>query len=263
MAELKNESISLKVENLEVFYNAVRVLKGINLNIEKGCLTSILGPNGAGKTTLLRAISRIIDFFGKITVSEKDIKKLSRREISRLISLVPQDFPQDVEFTAFEVVLMGRYPYTTIFKPFGKEDYKAVIDAMKTTNTLYLKERKFSRMSSGERQRIIIAKALAQETSIMLLDEPTSNLDISHSIKIMRILRRLADKGMIIISSMHNINLASLYSDRIVLLKNGKIFAEGKPEDVITQENIKAVYGIDVLVEKHRITGKPQIAFIP
>ncbi len=254
---------NLRVTNLEVYYNAVKVINKISFTAKKGSLISILGPNGAGKTTLLKAIAGIIEFFGRIEVSEKDLKNLSRKEIAKLISVVPQDFPHDVEFSAFEIVLMGRYPHTSVLKPLDEKDYAVVFNAMKITDTFYLKNRKFSKMSSGERQRVIVAKALAQEAKIMLLDEPTSNLDIHHRINIMRILRNLADNGMVIIASMHNINLASLYSDRIILLKKGKIFAEGKPEEVITERNIEAVYGIKVIVEKHKITKKPQITLIP
>ncbi len=253
----------LRVENIEVFYNALRVLKELSFSAKKGSLISILGPNGSGKTTLLKAVAGIIKFFGRIRVFEEDIRSLSRKEISKIISVVPQDFPHDTEFTALEIVLMGRYPHTSMFKPIRERDYRAVFDAMRTTDTLYLKDRKISEMSSGERQRVVIAKALAQEAEVILLDEPTSNLDINYGINIMRILRNLANNGMLVLASMHNINLASLYSDRIILLKNGRIFADGKPEDVITEENIRAVYGIDVIVEKHRITKKPQIMLIP
>ena len=253
----------IRVENLEVYYEALKVLRGVCVEFGRGSFVGILGPNGAGKTTFLRAMASLIGFEGRVEVFERNIRKLPRREVARLISMVPQDFQMDLEFSAMEMVLMGRYPYLGPFKFDGKKDYEIALGSLKKTNSAHLRHRRFKKMSSGERQRVLIAMALAQEAKMMLLDEPTSNLDLHHSVEIMRLLRKLADEGITVVASMHNINLASLYCDRIVLLKKGRIAGDGSPEDVLNSVTIKEVYGIDVVVNEHPVTGKPQVFLLP
>ncbi|WP_456475211.1 ABC transporter ATP-binding protein [Candidatus Pyrohabitans sp.] len=253
----------IRVENLEVYYEALKVLKGVCAEFGRGSFVGILGPNGAGKTTLLRAMASLIGFEGRVEVFERNIRKLPRREVARLISMVPQDFQMDLEFSVMEIVLMGRYPYLGPFKFDGEEDYEIALGSLKKTNSAHLRDRMFKNMSSGERQRVLIAMALAQEAKMMLLDEPTSNLDLHHSVEIMRLLRKLADEGVTVVASMHNINLASLYCDRIVLLNKGRIAGDGSPREVLNSATIREVYGIEVIVDEHPVTGRPQVFLLP
>jgi len=251
----------ISIRNLEVWYSAYRVLKSISTDFKEG-IVAILGPNGSGKTTLLRALMKIVSFSGRIEINYEDLKKMSRKEIARNVSFVPQEFPEDVEFTALEIVMMGRYPHKKFFSFEDTEDYRISRDALNLVKLDELAERSLRSMSSGEKQRVLIARALAQKADILLLDEPTSNLDLKHSIEVMRLLKKLAHRKTVVLT-MHNINLASLYCNRIILLKEGKIVADGSPEQVITAENIREVYGCEVAVVSHPINGKPQVVLIP
>ncbi len=251
----------ISIRNLEVWYSACRVLQSISTDFKEG-IVAILGPNGSGKTTLLRALMKIVSFSGRIEINDEDLKKMSRKEIARKISFVPQEFPEDVEFTALEIVIMGRYPHKKFFSFDDTEDYRISRDALNLVKLDKLAERSLRSMSSGEKQRVLIARALAQKADILLLDEPTSNLDLKHSIEVMRLLKKLAQRKAVVLT-MHNINLASLYCDRIILLKEGKIVADGSPEQVITPDNIKEVYGCEVAVVSHPANGKPQVVLLP
>ncbi|GBE54264.1 hemin import ATP-binding protein HmuV [archaeon BMS3Bbin15] len=253
----------IKIDNLDVSYDTLKVLRDISLEFKKGSFVGILGPNGAGKTTFLRAIASLIPFEGNIEVLGRNLKDIQRKEIARLISMVPQDFQVDLEFKVIEIVLMGRYPYLRLFEFDGKEDYKIAVESLEITGSGHLKDRMFKNMSSGERRMVLLAKALAQKAELMLLDEPTSNLDPYHGIEIMRLLKKLVADGITVVASMHNINMASLYCDRIVLLKHGRIVGDGVPEEVITRRSIKDVYGVDVIVEKHPVTHKPHVFLVP
>ena len=216
-----------------------------------------MGPNGSGKTTLLKVINGILKpKVGTVFLSNRNIFEMGEKERAKILASVPQDTYVNFDFTVWDIVMMGRFPYLNRFQWEREEDEKVVEYCMKLTNVLHLSERSIREISGGERQRVIIARALAQEPKVLLLDEPTSNLDISYQIEIMDLLRRLSrEKGIIIICAIHNLNLAARYCDRVVLLNKGRIVAMGPPEKVLTKDNIKRVYGIDVWISRHPITG--------
>ncbi len=247
---------ALEVENLKFGYNRELILKGISFNVEKGNFISIVGPNGSGKSTLLKNLNRIYTpKEGKVFLDNIDIKKIRIKELAKKIALVPQNTIIDYEFKVEEIVLMGRHPYKGRFQKDDKNDYEIVREVLELTNTLHLKDRIITEISGGERQRVIIAKALAQNPSIILLDEPTSHLDINHQIEILNLLRKLnKEKGTTIVVVIHDINLASRYSDRIIMLNEGEIIGMGSPDEVITEENIESAYNLKVVIEKNKYT---------
>lgn len=248
---------ALQVENLQFGYRKDLVLKEISFNIEKGKFVSIIGPNGSGKSTLLKTINQLYSpSQGNILIDGNNINRLKKKELARKIALVPQDTLIDYEFTVEDIVLMGRHPYKGRFQNENENDYKIVNEALKMTNTLHLKDRVITEISGGERQRVIIAKALAQKPSIILLDEPTSHLDINHQIEILNLLKRLnKETGTTIVIVIHDINLASRYSDEIIMLNEGEILGMGSPEKVITKNNIEFAYELKVEIEKNKYTN--------
>ena len=247
----------LEANRIAYSYTRKPVVNDVSLEVKKGEFMSILGPNGSGKSTLLKTLSHIyIPDSGEIVLMGKPLDTYKRKEIAQRIAMVPQDTSLDFEFTVEEVVLMGRHPF---LGRFGKEDVldmDLAYEAMERTNTLHIKDSLITEISGGERQRVFIAKALAQNTSIMLLDEPTSHLDINHQIEILELLKRLnSEKELAIVLVIHDINLAARYSDRILLMKDGEIVDQGSPETVITPESIENTYGMKVVVETNRYTG--------
>lgn len=248
---------ALQVQNLKFGYSRDMILKDISFNVEKGKFISIIGPNGSGKSTLLKNLNGLYTpMEGKIVVENIDINRIKTRELAKKIALVPQNTIINYDFTVEDIVLMGRHPYKGRFQMEDDNDYKIVREALEMTNTLYLKDRIITEISGGERQRVIIAKALAQNPSIILLDEPTSHLDINHQIEILNLLKRLnREKNTTIVLVIHDINLASRYSDEIIMLNEGEILGIGSPEEVITAENIKYAYNLKVAIEKSKYTN--------
>ncbi len=248
---------ALEVKDLEFGYRDELVIRDISFHIEKGKFISIIGPNGSGKSTLLKILSNLYrPNSGYIFLDGKDIRAFKRKEIAKKISLVPQDTNIDYDFMVEDIVMMGRHPYKGRFQKEDEEDYRIVEEALYMTNTLQLKDRLITEISGGERQRVIIAKALAQEPFIIMLDEPTSNLDINHQIEILNLLKRFNSKrGTTIVLVIHDINLAARYSDEIILLNMGKILGKGSPEEVITTKNIESSYHMDVAIEKNKYTN--------
>ena len=246
---------AIEVENLQFGYKE-KIIDDISFKIEEGKFVSLIGPNGSGKSTIIKLLSHLYPpWKGKILIGNEDINSLSKKELARKVSLVPQNTLIDYEFTVEDIVLMGRYPYKKRFEKYDEKDYEIVHEALKATNTLHLKDKYITEISGGERQRVIIAKALAQETPIILLDEPTSHLDINHQMEILNLLRRLnKEKKTTIIIAIHDINLASRYSDEIIIIGSGKIIDNGIPEKVITKENMEKVYGINVAIEINKHT---------
>jgi len=237
------------------------VLTDINIEIEQGKFYSIIGPNGSGKTTLLKSMSKALEpAQNTVYINGTDISLLRSKEIARKISSVPQNTGLEFEFTVMDIVLMGRSPYLRRFQSEREEDIKKAVEAMKTTNTWHLREKSINRVSGGERQRVIIARALAQDAQIMLLDEPISQLDIHHQVELMNTIKKLnREKGITVIAVLHDLNIAAQYSDYMLLLSEGRIAVQGTPEAVLTQQNIKNIYKLDVLVMDNPINGKPLI----
>lgn len=243
-------------------YGASPVLKDANVQINKQDLVGIVGPNGSGKSTLLRAISRVLKpIHGQVLLDEKDLYQISAAEVARKIAVVSQEQGLDFPFTVKDVVMMGRIPHIKRFAREGPRDYQAAARAMELTDTGVLADRLVSELSGGEKQRVLLARALAQEPQILLLDEPTSYLDINYQIEIMELMARLRrDYGLTIITVLHDLNLASRFSDYLLVMKNGCVHAVGTPHQVITSPMIKDVYGCEVRVESAN-SERPYIVF--
>lgn len=249
------------IEELSFSYNEKDVLKDISLTIEKNKFYCIIGPNGCGKTTLLKNILGNLEHkFGKILIDNKEIRELRVKELARKISFVPQNTAIDFEFTALDVVMMGRSPYLRLFENEGTKDMEIARKAMICTNTWHLKDININEISGGERQRVIVARALAQQTNIMLMDEPISMLDIHHQIELMDTIKTLViNSEVTVVAVLHDLNMAAQYSDEIILMNQGMIYAKGTPEEVITEENLMNVYSLKASVIKNPVTGKPHV----
>jgi len=248
----------LTIKNLSFAYDGSNVLDNINFDVASGCFLSILGPNGSGKSTLINLISKVLkNYKGEIIVKDRSIEDLNSKEIAKLIAVVPQYSNAGFNFLVGELVLMGRFPYVPRFGREKKQDFDIVEAVMEKTKTLPLYKKRFNELSGGEKQRVIIAQALVQDTPIILLDEPTSHLDINFQIEMMDLFYKLnTDEGKTIIGVFHDINLAVNYSKKAILLKNGMVFGYGEINDTITKENIKKVFNSDIYVGKNPFTGK-------
>ena len=247
--------VKLIIKNVECYYDSIKALDSVTFNVDKGDFVCILGPNGSGKTTLLRCLSGILKpKVGCVLIDDKDINLLSRREMAKCVGVVPQESYIGFNFKVLDVVLMGRHPHIKRFE--SKRDLEIAFKAMEATKVQHLADRLITNVSGGERRRIIIARALAQEPEILLLDEPTVHLDINHQIEIMELLKELCVKEeLTVIAVFHDFNLASRYCNKLILLSRGRIEALGKPVEVLTEENIRKVFHVQVVVEHNRLTN--------
>ena len=251
--------IKIEMQNVCLGYSRKVVLKGLTFQVRPGEMMGLIGPNGCGKSTVIKALSHIISpYSGKILLDGQDIKKIQRRDLSRLLAVVPQIPLLPSAFTAFEIVLMGQYPHLGLFQYEGPKELAIAWQAMKKTDTQSLAERRVSELSGGETQSLLIARALAQETKAILLDEPTANLDIGRQVEILDLLKGLCrGNNLAVLAALHDLNLAIQYCDRLVLINNGQIHVEGTPTEVITAENIATVYGAESCVYEHPFNGLP------
>jgi len=250
--------LKLTINKLSFNYVGVQVLKDLNLEVDLGEMLCIVGPNGSGKSTLLKCINRILKTAqNTVLIDGQDASKLNLKELSKVMGYVPQSSTSTFPFTVFDVVLMGRKPY--IHWNLSERDTEIVAEMLDFLGISNLAMRHYNELSGGEQQKVIIARALAQQPQILLLDEPTSSLDIKHQLEILCILKSLArTEERSVIVAMHDLNLASRFSDRMLMLKQGQIFAAGTPTCVLTEENIESVYGIKAQVT-NSIVGCPQI----
>ncbi|MEM1562056.1 MAG: ABC transporter ATP-binding protein [Candidatus Bathyarchaeia archaeon] len=249
--------VVLRICGVDCYYGSVKVLENVSFTIKSGEFIGLLGPNGSGKTTLLRTISRTLKpRVGAVYLDEVELFSMSSREVAKNIAVVPQSSSLSFNFTALEVVLMGRHPHLGRFKLEDEKDLAVARRAMEMTNTWHLAERWINELSGGERQRVMIARALAQEPKVLLLDEPTTHLDINSQLEVMDLLKELCVKnGLIALAVFHDFNLAARYCDSLILLKDGRIVSIGSVENVLTSENIKKVFNVDVIVKKHPLTN--------
>ncbi|AFS79457.1 putative iron (III) dicitrate transport ATP-binding protein [Gottschalkia acidurici 9a] len=256
-----NKHPLITITNLNWSYSEEAILKDINIDFYSNRIYGIIGPNGSGKTTLLKNISRaLLPKEETIFLQDKDLTSFSNKELSKIVSYVPQNTNLEFEFSVMDIVLMGRSPYLKRFQSESESDIDIAVNAMKITNTWHLRDKNIGQVSGGERQRAIIARALAQQTDIMILDEPVSQLDIQHQIEILDILKGLAEnKKLTVILSLHDLNISSEYCEHLILMDKGKIFKSGTPEEIISEENINKVYNIRALTMKNPLTGKPHI----
>jgi iron complex transport system ATP-binding protein len=255
--------VTLTIEGIDCAYGSVEILKDIDFEVKSGQFLGILGPNGSGKTTLLKSISKVLKpRKGAILIDDTDIYKMKNIDLAKQMAVVPQSSPVSFDFTSLEVVLMGRNPHMTRFKMEGQSDLDIAKNAMKLTRTLEFADRPITELSGGERQRVIIARALTQEPRILLLDEPTTHLDICNQLEILDLIKQLSvEKNLLVVAVFHDFNLAARYCDSIILMKQGKIVDIGQADETLTSENVKKVFSVDTLVKKHPITG--QLHVIP
>jgi len=248
----------IRAEELGFNYGNKEVLKDINFKIKAGSFISIIGPNGSGKSTFLKILSRYLKpQKGIVVLGEENLKELSKKEISRRLSVVPQNILLEFDFRVKDIVLMGRHPYINRLKGETAEDIKIAERAMKYTNTLEFSHRLYNELSGGEKQRVILAQALAQEPGILLLDEPISHLDLQHQVEILDLIKKMTiEEGLTAVAVLHDLNMASAYSDYIIMLKDGKVCYEGEPEKVLNSTNIAYVFNTDVTISKNPVTGK-------
>ena len=249
--------VTLTIDGIDCSYGSVDVLKDVGFAVESGQFLGILGPNGSGKTTLLKSISRVLKpQKGTILIGDENVYKMKTVDVAKQMAVVPQSTPVCFDFTALEVVLMGRNPHMARFKMEGKKDLDIAKNSMQLTRTWEFADRPVNELSGGESQRVIIARALTQEPQILLLDEPTTHLDISNQLEIMDLIKHLCEtKKLLIVAVFHDFNLAARYCDSIILLNDGKIVAIGKMNETLTSENVKKVFNVDTIVKKHPITG--------
>jgi len=254
----------LILKDVHFRYNSQWCLEGIDFELKKGEILGIIGPNGSGKSTLLKIMDGLLKIHkGEILLMNKPISSYRRGDIARCIAMVPQEETFRFPFSVSEVVLMGRFPHSGLFPFEGKEDLEITHQSMHLTGTLDLATRSIHELSGGEKQRVLIARALTQRAQIILLDEPTSFLDIRHKVEIFELISSLAlTQGLSVIVVSHDISLAAQYCHRMLLLDKGSVYKIGEPAGVITADNISTVYQCPVLVDKNPISKTPRVTIL-
>ena len=254
---------AISAKNLTYEIEGKTLLGGVDLQAERGQLVGLIGPNGAGKTTLLRTVSGILRYrHGSIHLEGSDLRSLSPKDAAATLALVPQIAPYTYGFTSMELVLMGRYPHLGRFQIEGREDDRIAREAMRLTEIEQFADRTLDTLSGGERQRVFVARALAQQPRILLMDEPTANLDVLHQLKVLDLVRQLVDDGLTAVAAIHDLNLAARYCDKLVLLSGGRVLAEGPPNEVLAPETIESAFGVKSAVYQDPITGSLAISLI-
>ena len=255
----------LSIRHLTHAYARVKVLDDLSFDVEEGAFFTIIGPNGSGKSTLMRLISGVLaPGHGEIKIVGRSLKRFSGRELAKKIAYVPQIVSQAFPFTVEELVLLGRSPHQGLLGINTGKDYDAARRAMGFTNVDHLARRTLDQISGGERQRVFIARAICQEPEIMLLDEPASALDLAHQVMLMDLLERLkCETGTTIVMVSHDINLAAMYSDRMVLLSGGRLVKEGAPATVLDESILEEIFGCPFLVDLNPLGNLPRIFPIP
>ena len=245
--------MNIKAENINITLEKNNILKDINIEVDNKEVVGIIGPNGSGKSTFLKCIYRVLKpNDGAILLDEVDIKDMTVKESSKKLAVLSQHNNYNFDFTVKDIVLMGRSPHKRFMERDNKEDYAIVNDALKKVEMLEFKDRCFQSLSGGEQQRVILARALAQQPQCLILDEPTNHLDIKYQLQLMRIVKNL---NIEVIAAIHDLNIAAMYCDKIYVLKDGEIIKYGNPKEVLTQKLIKEVYEVDaeVILNNERI----------
>lgn len=253
----------IHIRNLKAGYLDKEIFRGLDLSFSRSEFVSILGPNGAGKSTLLKLINGFMKASsGQISISGKDVSKWKQENLAKVVTYIPQENFIQYNFTVEEIILMGRYPFISIWQNYSAHDKAIVEKIIEDLDLSKLRTKYINQLSGGEKQRTLIARAIAQDSDYILLDETFSHLDINHQIEILNIMKDLHQrKGKSIIMVSHNINLSANYSQRMIALKNGKLVADGSPEQVITTENLDKLFGIKLGVVTNPLTNKPNIIY--
>jgi iron complex transport system ATP-binding protein len=259
----------LSADNLRFAYPGTgaraSVLEGVSLSVERGAAVGILGPNGSGKTTLLKMLAGVLrPDAGTVRLDGTAIKALRRGAVARRIAIVPQETHPAFEYTVLEMVLMGRYPHLGAFEIEGPDDLRLAREALAGTGTAGLEGRGFHTLSGGEKQRVVIAAALAQAADVLLLDEPTASLDLAYQLEVAALLRRLnRERGCTLVLSTHDLNLAAAVCDSLMLMRDGRTLASGRTSDVLTRDNIRRTFDVEAEVSRHDAAGHLVVVPLP
>ncbi|WP_461614242.1 ABC transporter ATP-binding protein [Clostridium sp. Marseille-QA1073] len=249
--------IKLSVKDLQYKH----ILKNINLEINKGDFVGIIGPNGSGKSTLLKNIYRVFTpDKGEVFLNDINLKKLSNKEIAKNMSVVAQENRPEFDFKVIDMVLIGRFAHKSLFEDSNSNDIKLAENCLEKVGMLEFKDRNFLNLSGGEKQRVLIARALAQESDFMILDEPTNHLDIGYQLQIMDIIKA---QNLTVFSAIHDLNIACYYCNKIIIMKNGIILDFGKPEDILNENIVYELFGLNCQIERNNLTNKLNIIYIP
>ncbi len=251
----------LSLSDVSVGYHDHPVLRGVTLDVRGGEIVALVGPNGVGKSTLIRGISGILRIDkGSIRLDDADLLQLKPAQRARLVAVVPQAVSLPGAFTVAEVVLMGRTPHLPLWGSEGEHDCRVAWDALCRTDLETLADRRIDELSGGECQRVVIARALAQEPRVLLMDEATAHLDLKHQVAVLELVRALArDEGIAVLATLHDLNQVPLYADRVALLAEGEVRALGTPAEVLTAEHLTSAYGLPVDVIPHPGSGMPLV----
>lgn len=251
----------LSARDLSVSYHGTPVLADLNVDIPTGVITTLIGPNGCGKSTLLKSLATVLDFTGSVTLDGRDITAMRRTERARLLAMLPQQPVAPDALTVEQLVARGRHPHQSWLQRWSSEDETKVAQALALTNTTELSKRPLSELSGGQRQRVWIAMTLAQDTPTLLLDEPTTYLDLAHSIELLRLVEQLRDtENKTIVMVLHDLNLAVRYSDHLIAMgRDGTVYAYGSPETIVTPTLLAEVFGLAARVIADPVTGGPLI----
>ena len=261
---LKDEQMDkeiLKFEHVAAAYGDREVLKDVNLTIREGEFAGLIGSNGTGKSTLIKCVSGLLPLKrGSIRICGKENAALKNKERAQLVAVVPQSYHVEYDFTVEDIIMMGRSPYLSFRRKESEEDQEIVKEAMRVTNTEMFRGRYYNELSGGERQRVILARALAQQPRVILLDEPTSALDVHHQIEVMELIARLnEEENMTVLAVLHDINMASRFCKRMIMLQNGVVTADGTPDQVINRKNMESLYQMKLMIRENPLFHKPEI----
>ena len=253
--------MDLKIKELNVSLSKKEIVKGINLAVANNKFIGLIGPNGSGKSTLLKAIYGVIKpSFGDVFISDKNIKNFNKKSLAKTLGVVSQFNNINFDFKVIDIVLMGRAPYKGLLEQDNKNDYDRALKALSQVGMIDFAQKSFSSLSGGEKQRVILARAITQNPKILILDEPTNHLDIKYQLEIMSIVKNL---NICVLAALHDLTLASQFCDELYVLKDGIIACKGTPNEIITKEMIKKVYDVESNVYVNPITKKLSIEYIP
>lgn len=259
----KTAGLLFQLAGLSFAYQKHPVLHDIDLQLYSGKFYGVIGGNGSGKSTLLELLmGTLLPLNGTITYRKKLLANYSKKELATKLSLVPQHFSMDFDYRVYDIVLMGRHPHIPRFASPAQHDREIVTQAMITMDILDLQNRPVTALSGGELQRVVMARALAQESEVLILDEATSNLDIQHTIAIMQVMRkRVVEQGFTIIAAIHDLNLAAAFCDECLVLKDGQIYAKDTVDNIFTSDLLQTVFSVEAVVDNNTMTKHPQIQF--
>ncbi|MGD9333435.1 MAG: ABC transporter ATP-binding protein [Desulfobacterales bacterium] len=257
--------MAIRVKNLNYYYGDFPALKNITFSVTTGDFFIIIGPNGSGKTTLMKVLAGILKSKAdQLEILNRSVDHYRRKALARTVAFVPQMIPVDFPFTVNEIVLMGRSPYLGMLGLEQEKDLKIAAQALAFTGAEHLAHRKLDQLSGGEQQRVFVAKAICQEPEIILLDEPTASLDLAHQVRLMDLMEKLKnERGITVVMVSHDVNLAAMYGDRLLLLNKGEIVQLGAPREVLTFQTLEQVYGCTLLVDESPLGKTPRVTPVP